>query len=822
MPAVARGERDEVAAALGGQQRERVGERRAGRGRSPRAAGAAELARGAQRGERVRLAQREAQLGAEAVAAHRRRVGRVRPARAVRGSTVEAQARGVAGDAPQRASGRRRRSASWRTRRTPASRSSTAPGDRAQRAVEAERDRVDRHVAAAEVLLERARARPRAARPGAGSARARARARSNAQSPNSTRAVPKRSCAVDRRRRAARRAASSVALDDEVELARAAAEQQVADGAADDVDAVARRERAQQPARRTAGRAARRWPPGSCARGNSGRYPRRHVLEPPRPRSAALGRARGRAPPRRRGRRRRGGAHAAQPGDVSNPDVEFTQEQQPPTVPPTTPKDGAHPIDDGFAWPVYGYTKQRTPLAPAQRGRCGPPFVPAMGADGQRAPRVPAGPVRPLALPAQEQRRAVRDLARDAAACAGSASSATSRRPRRRAPTGRVYAVLLARGKGIKGGRVVAVDATNGRDPLVAASCPSRVESSPLLDSRPPVLRLRGRHGLRAAGERRRGALALPGERRGQGRPRADRTASSSSATTAARSRRSASATAARCGRRRAPARAFGLRAGQLLLDAGGRLRARLHRQPDGFVYSFAASNGKLAWRHKTGDYVYSSPAVGQSAGAPGRRSTSAPTTASFYALDARSPASVRWARNVGRQDLRRPGRHRRPRLLLEPRAGARRRPSAPRTGQTVWKTGRGAFNPVISDGRRIYLVGYSSLFSLADRAQARRDARVRLRDPVERRRARNRTKARAENRRARVVGRRVARRKRVLARRVAARKRAVARNRRLRREHREVCFRSNGRTVCRVAAQARVLHAERRRPRRCCRPRRP
>ena len=121
------------------------------------------------------------------------------------------------------------------------------------------------------------------------------------------------------------------------------------------------------------------------------------------------------------------------------------------------------------------------------------------------------------------------------------------------------------------------------------------------------------------------------------------------------------------------------------------------------------------------------------------------------------------------------------------------------RTGELVWKTDRGAFNPAISDGRRIYLVGYSSMFMLAGRDQARRDARVRLRDPVERRRARNRARARAENRRARVVGRRVARRRRATARRVAARKRAVARNRRLRREHREICFRSNGRTVCRV-----------------------
>jgi hypothetical protein len=75
----------------------------------------------------------------------------------------------------------------------------------------------------------------------------------------------------------------------------------------------------------------------------------------------------------------------------------------------------------------------------------------------------------------------------------------------------------------------------------------------------------------------------------------------------------------------------------------------------------------------------------------------------------------------------------------------------------------------------------------------------VRLRDPVARRQARNRARARREHARARAIGRRVARRKRALARRVAARQRRVARNRRLRREGIEVCFPSNGRTVCRV-----------------------
>jgi outer membrane protein assembly factor BamB len=35
------------------------------------------------------------------------------------------------------------------------------------------------------------------------------------------------------------------------------------------------------------------------------------------------------------------------------------------------------------------------------------------------------------------------------------------------------------------------------------------------------------------------------------------------------------------------------------------------------------------------------------------------------------------------------------------------------RTGKFIWRTRRGAFNPAVSDGRRLFLVGYSSLFAL-------------------------------------------------------------------------------------------------------------
>ena len=39
-------------------------------------------------------------------------------------------------------------------------------------------------------------------------------------------------------------------------------------------------------------------------------------------------------------------------------------------------------------------------------------------------------------------------------------------------------------------------------------------------------------------------------------------------------------------------------------------------------------------------------------------------------------------------------------------------------TGRKVFTMGRGAFNPVISDGRTIFLTGYSSLYALRPQKQ--------------------------------------------------------------------------------------------------------
>jgi hypothetical protein len=76
-------------------------------------------------------------------------------------------------------------------------------------------------------------------------------------------------------------------------------------------------------------------------------------------------------------------------------------------------------------------------------------------------------------------------------------------------------------------------------------------------------------------------------------------------------------------------------------------------------------------------------------------------------------------------------------------------------TGATLWRTRRGAFHPAISDGRRIYFNGYSSLFGLDPKGvrfserSARTAARGTRRRSVDRRVARHRRYLRRVCRRA-------------------------------------------------------------------------
>jgi outer membrane protein assembly factor BamB len=130
----------------------------------------------------------------------------------------------------------------------------------------------------------------------------------------------------------------------------------------------------------------------------------------------------------------------------------------------------------------------------------------------------------------------------------------------------------------------------------------------------------------------------------------------------------------------------------------------------DGLVYSFVAKSGQLAWRHSTGNYVYAAPAV---ASVPrlGPAVFIGSYDGHFYALDAKS-GGVRWSYNDGGKISGAPtivGD-----IVYYSSLGNKNSSGLDvRTGRRVWKWPNGAFNPVISDGKRIYLTTYSTLYGL-------------------------------------------------------------------------------------------------------------
>ncbi|MEY2442390.1 MAG: hypothetical protein QOJ46_1816 [bacterium] len=396
-------------------------------------------------------------------------------------------------------------------------------------------------------------------------------------------------------------------------------------------------------------------------------------------------------------------------GDISNSDVGFVATTE------STPAAAAaragvrrHPADDNFEWPVYGFTKARTqhlPLDVTPR----PPYHQAWAYRGQVllefAPVLCKRKIFILknnaALYAISRRtgkprwkRLLGNLAAASPACSH----------------GVVYAVILQRARGADGGRVVAVTAKSGKT-LWSRKLPSRAESSPLLDRNRlffgtedgTVYSLRASDGAvrwtyKAAGAVK-GGIAMDDAGKlyfGDygGKVHAIRRSDGKKVWTV---------DAAKGG-------LFGIGGGTFYASAAVAYGRVYIGSTNGEVYSLAASNGKLAWRKGTGNYVYASAAVGAVGTGP-------PTVyvgsydGHFYALDARS-GRPRWVRSLGEKisgaativgDL----------VFVSDLGKHTTWALGANTGATVWKTRRGGFNPVISDGRRIYFAGFSSLFAL-------------------------------------------------------------------------------------------------------------
>jgi outer membrane protein assembly factor BamB len=130
----------------------------------------------------------------------------------------------------------------------------------------------------------------------------------------------------------------------------------------------------------------------------------------------------------------------------------------------------------------------------------------------------------------------------------------------------------------------------------------------------------------------------------------------------------------------------------------------------DDRVYSFEEKTGALAWSHSTGGYVYSGPVVANTRHTP-------PTVyigsfdGNIYALDAKN-GETRWQRSAGGQvvgslsavgDI----------VYVAEFTNGSTNGYEMKSGRQVFHYKTGTYTPVISDGRRIYLVGYSSINAL-------------------------------------------------------------------------------------------------------------
>jgi outer membrane protein assembly factor BamB len=388
-------------------------------------------------------------------------------------------------------------------------------------------------------------------------------------------------------------------------------------------------------------------------------------------------------------------------GDVSNPDVEFRADPSPvPTATPRTDRD-----DDSFVWGHYGYSKDRR-RAFAASASLRPPYHRVWAETGRillEFSPVIGGKLLYLlknnAALYGISKRTGRVAWKKKLGYLAAASPAYG--------DGVVYVTILQRGKTNRRGRVSALRARDGK-PIWTRLLPSRSESSPLLDGgrlyfgseSGRIYALDAKDGsvdwTYEAGGSVKGGLALDAGKLYfgdyKGRVHAIRASNGSkvwqTGTKGAR---------------------FGLSSGNFYSTPAVAYGRVYIGNTDGNVYSFASSSGKLAWRKSTGGFVYASPAVATFDGKPTVYIGS--YSGRFYALDAKS-GRPRWVHSgqgkisggatiIG--DIVYYAN-----LSKKATVGL-----GARTGRRVFDFGRGSFHPVVSDGRTIFLTGYSSLYAL-------------------------------------------------------------------------------------------------------------
>jgi outer membrane protein assembly factor BamB len=127
-------------------------------------------------------------------------------------------------------------------------------------------------------------------------------------------------------------------------------------------------------------------------------------------------------------------------------------------------------------------------------------------------------------------------------------------------------------------------------------------------------------------------------------------------------------------------------------------------------VYSFDRKDGTLAWTYSTGGYAYSGPTVAKT-GHTGPTVYIGSFDGNVYALNAKT-GEPRWIHSAGGPvigSLSAVGNV----VYAAEFDHTSTTGFMMKTGRVVFRYKTGAYTPVISDGRRIYLVGYSSIQAL-------------------------------------------------------------------------------------------------------------
>jgi PQQ-like domain len=145
----------------------------------------------------------------------------------------------------------------------------------------------------------------------------------------------------------------------------------------------------------------------------------------------------------------------------------------------------------------------------------------------------------------------------------------------------------------------------------------------------------------------------------------------------------------------------------------------------DGTVYAFGAATGHLLWTAHAGTYVYTGAAVWR------RTVYVGSYDGNVYAFDA-ATGTMRWKRNLGGSIHGAPtvmaglvyfstcgtcGRHGSRYAQLGPR---RTFALDARTGRIIWGFHDGHYSPVVADGRRVYLMGDTTLYAFVNCGEPR------------------------------------------------------------------------------------------------------